>query len=85
MVTFTWSLEFGGLDAVIDELFVRPGVRGRGIGTEVLLSLSRALGGAGVQALHLEVDRDNEAGRRLYEKTGFRAQDRYVLMTRPLS
>lgn len=85
VVTFTWSLEFGGLDALIDELFVRPGVRGRGIGTEVLMSLSRALASAGVQALHLEVDRDNDAGRRLYEKTGFRAKERYVLMTRPLS
>jgi len=85
IVTFTWSLEYGGLDAMIDELFVRPGVRGRGIGSEVLLSLSRALARAGVQALHLEVDRDNDAGRRLYDKAGFRAKDRYVLMTRPLS
>lgn len=85
VVTFTWSVEFGGLDALIDELFVRPGVRGRGIGTEVLLSLAPALSGAGIQALHLEVDRDNDKARRLYQKAGFFARDRYVLMTRTLS
>lgn len=85
VVTFTWSVEFGGLDALIDELFIRPGVRGRGIGTEALLALGRALGGADVRALHLEVDRENDTTRRLYEKAGFHAQDQYVLMTRPLS
>ncbi len=85
IVTFTWSVEFGGLDALIDELFVRPGVRGRGIGTEVLLSLGHALSGAGIQALHLEVDRDNDSARRLYQKAGFFERDRYVLMTRTLS
>ncbi len=85
IVTFTWSLEFGGLDALIDELFVRPRVRGRGIGTEVILSLSRALAGAGVHALHLEVDRENTTAHRLYERAGFVTRDRYMLMTRPLS
>ena len=85
VVTFTWSVEFGGLDALIDELFIRPGVRGRGIGTEALLALGRALGGADVRALHLELDRENETARRLYEKAGFHAKDQYMVMSRPLS
>lgn len=84
IVTFGWSIELGGLDGFIDELYVREGVRGRGIATEVLLALPRALSEAGMKALHLEVDRDNALAQRLYRKTGFRMRERYQLMTRML-
>ena len=81
IVTFGWSVEFGGLDGFIDEIYVRPGVRGRGIASETLQSLPRALAGAGLKALHLEVDRDAEATHKLYARAGFRARPRYMLMT----
>ena len=82
IVTFGWSVEFGGLDGFIDEIYVRPGVRGRGVASETLQSLPRALAGAGLKALHLEVDRDDTAKHRLYARAGFRERDRYMLMTR---
>lgn len=84
VLTFGWSVEFGGMDAFVDELFIRPAVRGRGMGSETLLTLSKMLGQAGVRALHLEVDRENETAKRLYARTGFKARDRYMLMTREL-
>jgi len=84
IVTFTWSVEFGGLDGMIDEFFIRPAVRGRGIATEVLSALPRTLAEAGVRALHVEVDRENEAAIKLYARTRFLARDRYMLMTRNL-
>ena len=59
VITFGWSVEFGGLDAIIDELYIRPGVRGRGIASEALIALPRALAGGGLRAIHLEVDRTN--------------------------
>lgn len=83
VVTFGWSVEFGGLDGFIDEIYVRPGVRKRGVASEVLNALPRALSAAGLRALHLEVDRENSATQRLYEKAGFVRRDRYMLMTRP--
>ncbi len=82
VVTFGWSVEFGGLDGFIDEFYVRPGVRGRGIATEVLLALPRALANAGLRALHLEVEIDNHSARNLYAKAGFELRDKYHLMTR---
>ena len=82
VVTFGWSVEFGGMDAFIDEIYVRPAVRGRGIASDVLISLPKALAGAGVKALHLEVDREDEAAQRLYARTGFASRDRYMLMSR---
>ncbi|MEO0390748.1 MAG: GNAT family N-acetyltransferase, partial [Pseudomonadota bacterium] len=83
-VTFGWSIEFGGMDGFVDELFIRPGVRGRGIATEVLMALPRALAGAGLKALHLEVAEQNASAQRLYTKAGFRLRSGYHLMTRTL-
>ncbi len=84
VICFGWSVEFGGLDAIIDELYIRPGVRGRGIATEALTALPRALSQAGLRAVHLEVDRENAAARKLYSRAGFTARDNYMFMSRRL-
>ncbi|MEX0366188.1 MAG: GNAT family N-acetyltransferase [Ruegeria sp.] len=84
VITFGWSVEFGGMDGFVDEIYIRPAVRGRGIASEILLDLPKALAAAGVKALHLEVDRENEKTQRLYLRTGFKARERYMLMTKPL-
>ncbi|MGJ8627786.1 MAG: GNAT family N-acetyltransferase [Sulfitobacter sp.] len=84
VITFGWSVEFGGLDAIIDELYIRPGVRGRGIASEALIALPRALAGGGLRAIHLEVDRENAAAVKLYRRAGFRERDRYMFMSKSL-
>ncbi len=84
IITFGWSVALGGLDGVIDQFYLRPAVRGRGIATEVLAGLPRALGQAGLRALHLKIDRDNEPAQRLYARAGFRPSDRFILMSRAL-
>lgn len=84
VVTFGWSIEFGGLDAVIDELFVRPGVRGRGIASEALVALPRALAGAGLRAIHLSIERDNAAALKLYRRAGFAPRENLMMMTKRL-
>lgn len=83
-LSFGWSLEFGGLDAVIDEIYVRPQVRGRGVATQVLQALAMALRGAGVRGLHLEVAREDEKSQKLCRKAGFAPRDGYHLMSRAL-
>lgn len=82
IITFGWSLEFGGMDGFVDELYVRPGVRRRGIASETLQSLPRALGDAGLTALHLEINTANDTARRLYTRAGFAMRENYQLMTR---
>ncbi|WP_372892683.1 GNAT family N-acetyltransferase [Rhodosalinus sp.] len=84
VVTFGWSVAYGGLDAVIDEIYVRRAVRGRGIAADALDALARALRDAGVVALHLEVDSANAAAQRLYTRAHFTTRDATLLMTRPL-
>ncbi|PSL20730.1 GNAT family N-acetyltransferase [Shimia abyssi] len=85
VVTFGWSVEFGGLDAFIDEIFIRPGVRRRGVGGDVLSALPKALASAGIRAFHLEVDKQDTDTQRLYARAGFERRDRYTLMTRRVS
>ncbi|SHG32007.1 GNAT family N-acetyltransferase [Cognatishimia maritima] len=80
-LTFSWSIELGGMDGFVDEIYLRPAVRGRGIALETLQSLRKVLQSAGVMALHLEVDRENEAAQKLYKRARFELRDRYSLMT----
>jgi ribosomal protein S18 acetylase RimI-like enzyme len=84
IVTFTWSVEFGGLISMIDEFFIRENIRGRGMGSDVLISLPRTLADAGVTAIHLEVGKTNSRALSLYESLGFVARDGYQTMVRTL-
>ncbi len=79
-VAFGWSIELGGMDGFIDEIWLREAVRGRGMGGEALSELIKALDQAGIKALHLEVAPENGAAR-LYRRLGFRER-KYGLMTR---
>lgn len=81
IISFGWALEFGGMDGFVDEIFIRPGVRGRGIGSEVLTSLPKALAGAGLKALHLEVKKEDNQTRRFYSRLRFQDRESYMLMT----
>ena len=81
VLTFTYSIEFGGRAAFIDELYVAPDRRGRGIGRQTLAFLSKSATQMRVRVLLLEVTPTNEAARRLYASAGF-AERTYRLMTK---
>ncbi|MEE4118870.1 MAG: GNAT family N-acetyltransferase [Paracoccaceae bacterium] len=83
IVTFSWSLEFGGMDATLDEIWIRPAVRGRGMAREALEALIGALRPAGVAAISLEVERGGPA-EQLYAGLGFEGRWRLMLMSRRL-
>jgi GNAT superfamily N-acetyltransferase len=79
VVTFGFSVEFGGRDAFVDELFVRQEFRGRGAGRAALGVAAEVCRARGVGALHLEVERANKPAQALYHKEGFLDHDRYLL------
>jgi ribosomal protein S18 acetylase RimI-like enzyme len=79
---FGWSLEWGGRDAFLDEIYLEPTARGRGVGRAALDALLEAARGAGVRAVHLEVEASNEVGQRLYRTAGFVGNERRVLTCR---
>jgi ribosomal protein S18 acetylase RimI-like enzyme len=81
-----WSNELGGDVCNIDELFVAPEYRGRGLATALFEQLSdrgQSLWPVRPAALALEVTPQNERARTLYERMGFRGKN--VAMRRPLS
>jgi GNAT superfamily N-acetyltransferase len=81
VLTFGFSLEFGGRFVLLDEVFVGAEIRGRGYGkgaVEFAASWAREQGAA---ALRLEVNRANTHARGVYLKRGFR-DDARDLFTR---
>ncbi len=71
VLAFGFSLELGGLDAFVDELYVRPGFERRGLGRATLAFVEREARVSGVRTLLLEVRRGNDRAKRLYERAGF--------------
>lgn len=82
VLTLGFSLEYGGRDAFVDDLFVRPAHRRQGLGRLGLATLLDECRGLGVRAVHLEVERDNRRARRLYADTGFAGGGRELLTLR---
>ena len=77
-----FSLELGGNDAFVDELFVLPAHRARGHARRALEFAAKCASAWGICALHLEVDRDNLAAQDLYSQLGYEKRDRYYFMTK---
>ena len=73
-VAFGFSLELGGRDAILDELYVRELDRGVGIGRRMLDVVESACRERGVRSLHLEVDETDERAQRFYAKAGYRSR-----------
>jgi ribosomal protein S18 acetylase RimI-like enzyme len=74
-----WSNEFGGTILFVDELYVKPEARGRGIGHRFFEYLETAIPYEAV-VLALEVSPANVRARRLYESLGFVARKHAVLI-----
>ena len=82
VLCFGFSLEWGGRDAFLDEIYLEPAARGRGLGRAALRALVEEARAAGVVALHLEVDDTNSAGQALYRSEGFSGRARQLLTRR---
>ena len=84
VISTGFSIEYGGCDGFIDELYLAEPFRDRGLGAEIMDFAERAATGLGIRHLHLEVERHNKRARRLYERRGYENHDR-TLMTKRLA
>ena len=82
VICFDYSLEYRGKGAWVDELFVEPSHRGKGIGTQLLDLAEHVSREHHAKFLHLEVNQGNPAIE-LYRRRGF-AQHQRFLMSKPL-
>lgn len=84
VLTVCFSMEYGGLRGFIDDLYVRPTVRGQGIAAGLLDAARAAAMERGVRALHVEVGPDNRVARRVYERAGYRDSG-HLFLSHPLA
>jgi GNAT superfamily N-acetyltransferase len=76
-----WSNELGGPVCAVDELCIAPAHRGSGLGSALFAALDAGRWQPDAVALTLEVTRGNPSAHRLYERLGFRGDNR--AMRRP--
>lgn len=79
VVTYVFAMEHGGSTAVVDDFFVKPSSRGRGLGTAALAHVRRDCIARGVRAMRVEVGHDNAAAQAVYRRNGFAAVDHHLL------
>jgi GNAT superfamily N-acetyltransferase len=83
-VALSFSLEYEGKTAFLDELFIVPAARRCGVGTAVIGHVEELCRSLGANALHLETEDDNTRAAELYSRSGFRSYGRH-LMTKLLA
>ena len=84
VVTFAFGMEYGGLMAAVDDLYLQPAARNQGLGTAALAEVRDFCVAQGIRGITVEVAADNGAARTAYERTGFVAND-HLLMTMRLA
>jgi len=73
VVTWSWSIESGGPDALLDEIYIdRPG---KGHGSALVAHLLEDCRRRNLPRVFLETEQANREARRLYSRLGFRTED----------
>lgn len=82
IVTWGYSVESGGIEALLDEIYVSH--QGVGYGAQLLSRAVESARDFGAQVIFLETESHNERVRRFYTRHGFTTEDS-VWMALPLS
>jgi len=82
VLTWGWSIEAGGAEAVLDELFVHD--RRRGVGSALIEKLVADGRRRGLVRIFLETEAHNDGARSFYGRHGFTVDDS-IWMSRDLT
>jgi ribosomal protein S18 acetylase RimI-like enzyme len=79
ILTFVFSFEYQGKIAVLDELYLKKAMRGKGIGKQAI-HFSKALAKQlKLKLIYLEVENHNENAQKLYFANDFEVHHRKIL------
>ena len=84
VLTVAFSMEYGGLRGFIDDLYVRPAARGRGIGAALLVAAREGAIARGLRALCVETGLADHPARSLYARAGY-VDSEHALLIQPLA
>lgn len=79
VLTWGWSIEAGGVEAVLDEIYVSQ--QRRGVGATLVEHIATDAASRGVARIFLETERHNDHARRFYARHGF-VEDDSIWMSR---
>ena len=79
ILTWGWSIEAGGFEAVLDEIYASR--RNAGLGAALIEHVVADARARGIARIFLETESHNERGRRLYARHGF-VEDDSIWMSR---
>ena len=82
VLCYGYSIEYGGRDAFLDDVYIVPTFRSRGLGGALIVVLEERARATGCRALHLEVMPGNRA-EDWYSRLGWRDRGSRLL-TKPL-
>ena len=85
LAVFVFSLEYQGLTAEIDELFVVERFRGLGLGGKLLDAAEAHFRDTGCTHVALQIGRDNQAARAFYQRRGFASRNAFDLVSKALA
>jgi GNAT superfamily N-acetyltransferase len=71
LVTLRPNVWFDGPVALLDELYVVPERRGRGLGSQLLAAAEKAARDHGAELMEINVDGEDTDARRFYERHGY--------------
>jgi ribosomal protein S18 acetylase RimI-like enzyme len=80
ILCYSWSIEFGGMTSYLDDFYMKPDFRGRGLGTmamEAFEDMSRA---KGCCIFHLETEAANTKAKAFYLERGMEDTGRSLLI-----
>ncbi len=71
VVTFCYSMEYGGRNAVLDDFYIQAAFRGAGLGKAALAEVRSFCVNQGIRAVHVETGHDNPVAQAVYRSAGF--------------
>lgn len=78
--TYSFSVEYGGRIAAIDEFFVEPKFRKSGVGDRLFATLCKSLCDQGFARIELEVGEANMTAKSFYSRRGFERREGFRLL-----
>ncbi len=71
VLTLKYAMEYGGMVACLDDLYVKPDWRNKGLSTGALIEVRDFCQKAGIRALTVEVGHSNGPAQTVYRRVGF--------------
>ncbi len=85
VLTYSYSVHWGGHAAIIDQLYISPSWRNQGIGSWVIPELENLARERGCCAVSLEVNIGNGGARTFYERHDFIPRRQFCVMVKPIN